>query len=147
MPYNGEKGWTGNLIGGGSLWLMGGLDTVTEDGALAFLEFLNNPEHAAEWHKITGYLPITAGAQALLEEEGWYETNPNYQTAYDQINDTTVTIATQGAMLGTFRETRDILTQAIEEILAGADPKARLDQATTDANKLLADYNLLYSEE
>jgi sn-glycerol 3-phosphate transport system substrate-binding protein len=93
-------------------------------------------------------LPITASADSALHDEGWYETNPNYETAYDQINDSTVTVATRGALLGTFRETRDIVTQAIEDmLLKGDDPKTRLDKATEDANKLLAEYNQLYTGE
>ena len=148
MPHDAEAGWTGNLIGGGSLWLLDGLDTVTEDGAVAFLLFLNNTENAAAWHQSTGYLPITTSSAALLEEEGWFETNPNFRVAFDQINDSTVTAATSGALLGTFRETRDIVTQAIEDLmLKGGDPAERLAEATTAANVLLAEYNELYSEE
>jgi sn-glycerol 3-phosphate transport system substrate-binding protein len=147
MPNNQEVPWTGNLIGGGSLWLLNDLDPVVEDGAVAFLLFLNNAEHAAAWHETTGYLPITASSQALLDEQGWYDTNPNFRTAYDQINDSTVTVATSGALLGTFRETRDIVTQAIEDLmLKGGDPAERLAQASEDANKLLAEYNKLYTD-
>jgi len=147
MPNNQDIPWTGNLIGGASLWLMNNLEAKTEDGAVAFLLFLDNPANAAEWHKITGYLPITAGSQALLDKEGWYDTNPNFRTAYDQINDSKVTVATRGALLGTFRETRDIVTQAIEDLmLKGGDPAERLAEATTAANKLLAEYNQLYTD-
>jgi len=94
MPYNAETGWTGNLIGGASLWLVDGLDPVVEDGALGFMLYLNNAENAADWHRVTGYLPITYGAVEVLEAEGWFETNPNFRTAFDQINDSTVTAAT-----------------------------------------------------
>lgn len=147
MPYNDESEWTGNLIGGGSLWLMNGLDPVVEDGAVAFMLYLNNTENAAGWHQATGYLPITTSAAALLDEEGWFETNPNFRTAYDQINDSTVTVATRGALLGTFSETRNVLTQAIEDLmLQGGDPAERLTAASEEANALLAEYNQLYVE-
>jgi sn-glycerol 3-phosphate transport system substrate-binding protein len=139
-------GWTGNLIGGASLWLSNGLDTTTEDGALAFMLFLNNTENAADWHRVTGYLPITYSAVELLESEGWFEENPNFRTAFDQINDSTVTPATSGALLGTFRETRDIVTQAIEDLmLQGGDAAERLATASSDANALLEEYNQLYT--
>jgi sn-glycerol 3-phosphate transport system substrate-binding protein len=147
MPHNGDVEWTGNLIGGASLWLVDGLDTVVEDGALAFMQFLNNTENAASWHQTTGYLPITNSAVALLEEQGWFEENPNFRVAFDQINDTTVTVATSGALLGTFPETRDLVTQAIEDLmLEGGDAAAVMNQAATDANALLADYNSLYAQ-
>lgn len=144
-PYDGEVGWTGNLIGGASLWLMGGLDPAVEDGALTFLAWFTNTENIAEWHQVTGYLPIRVSAADLLESEGWFEKNPDFRTAFDQINDTTVTVATSGALLGTFAETRDIVTQAIEDLmLVGGDPAERMAQAEADANALLADYNSLY---
>lgn len=145
MPYNGETGWTGNLIGGASLWLVGGLDAVVEDGALGFMLYLNNAENAADWHRVTGYLPITYGAVEVLEAEGWFETNPNFRTAFDQINDSTVTVATSGALLGTFRETRDIVTQTMENLmLAGGDAAEAMAAASEAANALLAEYNQLY---
>jgi sn-glycerol 3-phosphate transport system substrate-binding protein len=147
MPHNGDVEWTGNLIGGASLWLIDGLDTATEDGALAFMQFLNNTENAASWHQTTGYLPITNSAVALLEEQGWFEENPNFRVAFDQINDTTVTVATSGALLGTFPETRDLVTQAIEDLmLEGGDAAEVMGQVSTDANALLADYNSLYAQ-
>jgi sn-glycerol 3-phosphate transport system substrate-binding protein len=148
MPYNQETGWTGNLIGGASLWLSAGLDSATEDGALAFMLYLNNTENAADWHRVTGYLPITTSAAALLEEEGWFETNPNFRTAFDQINDSTVTVATQGGLFGTFVETRDLVTQAIEDLmLAGGDPAEVLATASEEANSILEEYNFLYVSE
>jgi sn-glycerol 3-phosphate transport system substrate-binding protein len=148
MPYNDETGWTGNLIGGASLWLVDGLEPAVEDGALAFMLTLNNAENAADWHRVTGYLPITYSAVELLEAEGWFEENPNFRTAFDQINDTTVTEATEGALLGTFNETRNIVTQAMEDLmLAGGDVMERLTAATEEANALLAEYNQLYVTE
>jgi sn-glycerol 3-phosphate transport system substrate-binding protein len=148
MPYNQETGWTGNLIGGASLWLSAGLDATTEDGALAFMLYLNNTENAADWHRVTGYLPITTSAAALLEEEGWFEENPNFRTAYDQINDSTVTVATQGGLFGTFVETRDFVTQAMEDLmLAGGNPADVLAAAAAEANGVLEEYNLLYVTE
>lgn len=146
-PYDAEVGWTGNLIGGASLWLVDGLAPEVEEGALSFLLWFTNTENAAEWHQVTGYLPVRQSSAELLESEGWFEENPNFRVAYDQINDTSVTVATQGALLGTFRETRDIITQAIEDLmLQGGDPAERLAQAQEDANTLLSEYNSLYAE-
>lgn len=147
MPYNQEKGWTGNLIGGASIWLLNGLSPEVEDGALTWLLFLTNTENAASWHQATGYLPIRQSAVDLLESQNWFKDNPNFFTASDQINNTTVTVATSGALLGTFAETRNIVTQALEDLmLAGGDPAERMTTAKADADKLLADYNALYGE-
>lgn len=148
MPYNAETGWTGNLIGGASLWLLDGLDTAVEDGALGFMLYLNNTENAADWHRVTGYLPITHSAVALLESEGWFETNPNFRTAFDQVNDSTITAATRGGLFGTFVETRNLVTQAMEDLmLAGGNPADVLAAAADDARVLLEEFNLLYSSQ
>ncbi len=147
MPYNEEVGWTGNLIGGASLWLVDELEPEVEEGALAFMLWLNNTENAAEWHQVTGYLPIRQSSVELLESQGWFEENPNFYTASDQINNSSVTIATQGALLGSFPQTRDIITQTMEELmLNGGDPVAAMGAANDEANALLAEYNSLYEE-
>lgn len=147
MPYNANYEWTGNLIGGASLWLLNDLSPEVEDGALAFLLFLNNTENAASWHQATGYLPIRLSSVELLEEQGWFEENPNFYTASDQINNSTVTPATRGGLFGTFAETRNIVTQAIEDLmLAGGDVTERMTAAKAEADALLADYNALYGE-
>jgi sn-glycerol 3-phosphate transport system substrate-binding protein len=147
MPYNGEVPWTGNLIGGASVWLLDGLSPEVEDGALTFLIFLSNTENAASWHQATGYLPIRQSSVELLESQGWFEENPNFYTASDQINNSTVTVATSGALLGTFAETRNLVTQAMEDLmLQGGDPAEVLTAAKAEADSLLADYNSLYGE-
>ncbi len=147
MPYDGEIGWTGNMIGGGTVWLTDGLAPEVEDAALAWLLFMTNTENAAAWHQVSGYLPIRESAVALLEEQGWFDENPNFIIASDQINNSTVTEATSGALFGTFIPTRDLITQAIEDLmLVGGDAADVMVEAEADANLLLEEYNLLYVE-
>lgn len=174
LPYNqdAEGGWTGNIIGGGSLWLVNGLTPEQEDGALTFLFWLNNTENAAEWHQVTGYFPIRQSSVDLLSSDGWYdaivantpsqvwldnpaveaakgsnwfETNPNYIVAAQQIADSQITPATQGVVMGAFPDIRSIVTATIDKVLltADADPKTELDAATVEATALLEEYNLL----
>ena len=148
MPYNGDTPYVGNLIGGATLWLVNGLDETTQDGALAFMQFLNNPENAASWHQETGYIPITNGAVALLEEQGWFEENPWARVATDQLDLADGSPAARGALLGGFVEIRDITTQAMEDVLvSGADPAERFGEAAEEAQTVLTDYNDLYVVE
>jgi sn-glycerol 3-phosphate transport system substrate-binding protein len=147
LPYNqdAEGGWTGNLIGGASLWLVDGLSTDVEDGALSFLFWLTNTENAADWHKVTGYLPIRLSAVEALEAEGWFTENPNFIVAANQLAESQKTIATAGALMGNFPAIRNIVTNAIDKVLltADADPKTVLDEAAAEANTSLAEYNAL----
>jgi sn-glycerol 3-phosphate transport system substrate-binding protein len=109
------------------------------------LLWFTNTENIAEWHKVTGYLPLRNSSVELLEKEGWFQKNPNFLTAVEQIRETTVTPATRGALLGTFPQTRNIVTRVMEELmLQGGDPVAAMKAAKAEADKLLKEYNALY---
>ena len=144
MPYNEEAGYHGNIIGGGTLWLNNGLDEATETGALMFMNWFSKPENTAEWHQITGYIPITNAGVALLEEEGWFEENPNAAVANMQLD----LVPTTGPIFGGFVAIRDVFTLAMEEILLNdADVAETLDQVNEDANAILEEYNFLFAPE
>jgi sn-glycerol 3-phosphate transport system substrate-binding protein len=144
LPYNDDTGWTGNLIGGATLWLADGLDPAVEEGALGFLIYLTNTENAADWHKITGYIPIRYSAYDLLEAEGWFEQWPNQTVAVQQLAQSKVTPATSGALVGGFPAIRNVVTAAIDRVLlSDDDPKAVLDEAVAEANRIIEEYNLL----
>jgi sn-glycerol 3-phosphate transport system substrate-binding protein len=148
LPYNDETGWTGNLIGGASLWLVDGLDTAVEDGALSFLLWFTNTENQAEWAQITGYFSVRQSSVDLLTEEGFFDENPNFRVAPDQIAQSQVTPATSGALMGAFPAIRNIVTQAVDTVLlTDDDPQAVLDAAAAEANTILEEYNLLNAPE
>jgi sn-glycerol 3-phosphate transport system substrate-binding protein len=145
MPYNEAVPYVGNLIGGATIWMLDGMDAATEDGALAFMNFFSNPENAAAWHKLTGYVPITEDAVALLETEGFYAESPNSKVASDQLAAAQNTPASLGALLGNFVGIRDVITIAIEDILVNdLDVATRMVQANEEANKSLQEYELLF---
>jgi len=145
MPYNQDRPYVGNLIGGATLWMTNGLSPEEEDGALAFMNFFSNPENAASWHKVTGYIPITNEATALLESEGWYDESPNSAVASEQLDAAADTPASTGALLGNFVAIRDVVTLAIEDILVNdVDVDVRMESAQKEAQGLLDDYNELF---
>lgn len=142
MPYNGEVGYTGNLIGGASLWLSNGLDPVVEEGALTFLLWFVNAENDADWHRTTGYIPVTQPGLDLLTEEGWFDESPNSRVASEQLAASEDTSATRGAIVGDFPLIRDQVTEAIEDILVNnADVEERMADAQEEAQLILDDYN------
>jgi sn-glycerol 3-phosphate transport system substrate-binding protein len=77
----------------------------------------------------------------------WFETNPNFRVAADQLAGSQSTVATAGALMGEFPAIRNIVTAAIDQALLtdGADIQAILDQAAADANTTLGEYNALNS--
>lgn len=148
MPYNADVDYEGNLIGGATLWLRSGLDEGTTDAALAFLNFFNNTENAAEWHKVSGYVPITESAVEALTEEGWFDENPNYKVAPDQLAMAAESPAATGVLMGNFVAIRDVITAATEEILVNdVDVETRLKQADEEAQQLLDEYEQLAGTE
>jgi sn-glycerol 3-phosphate transport system substrate-binding protein len=146
MPRNADRTeGGGNIIGGATMWLVEGLSEGERDAALGFVNYMSNPENAAEWHRVTGYIPITDAAVELLEEEGWFDENPNSRVANDQLAAAPATPATAGALMGNFVSIRDVVTEGIEDILVNdLDPATRLEAAQTEAQRLLDEYNELF---
>lgn len=133
-----------NVIGGGCLWTMAGHSEEENAAVWAFYSFLSETPQSIAWHKGTGYFPSTLEAVAALEEEGWFEENPNFRTAFDQILAGEDTPAAQGVLLGDFVTIRDVVGAAIEEVVVnGVAPQEALDAATEEINQLLQDYKSL----
>jgi len=145
LPHNGRVPNAGAIIGGDAAFLAAGLDKATEDGALAFLQYMINPANAASYHKTGNWIPITNSAVDRLDEEGWFTENPHMRAATNQLHATTNTPASRGALLGDFAGIQHVMDEAMIDVLvSGADPVARFTRATTDAQALLDDYTVNY---
>jgi sn-glycerol 3-phosphate transport system substrate-binding protein len=130
-----------NVVGGGCLWTMAGKSEEEYDAVWRFFQYLSQTEQSITWHKGTGYFPSTNAAVDALDAEGWFEENPNFRTAFDQILAGNTTPAASGVLLGDFVIIRDIVGAAIEDALVnGMDPKEALDRAAEESDQVLADY-------
>lgn len=137
-----------NVVGGGCLWTMAGHTDEEYEAVWRFFQFLSEDEQAITWHQGTGYFPATNSSVEALEEAGWFEENPNFLTAFDQILAGQNTLNARGVMLGDFVTIRDIEDTAFEEIIVnGVDPQEALDAAVEQANQILEDYASLYTPE
>lgn len=124
QPYN-------SIIGGASLWVMGGKDDETYKGVAEFLKFLSQPEIQAKWHQESGYLPITPAAYALTEEQGFYKAKPGADTSIKQMRPTEPA-KIKGIRLGNFVQIRDIIDEELEKVWAG---QATAEQALKAAKQ------------
>jgi len=141
LPRMPGYGKGNSVIGGGSLWLMKGHSDEVNAAAWEFLQFLFRTENAITWHKGTGYFPVNYKALAVLEKEGWFEQDPRFRTAFDQILSGNETAAGTGVLLGNFVQIRDIVQTSIEEVVVNmADPKATLEATKAKCDQVLADY-------
>lgn len=170
MPYNqdAEGGWTGNILGGATMWISNGLSDAVTEGALTWLLFFSNTENSASWHTASGYVPVRQSSiEALtnlepgnellwdipsatlvdIEADNWYELFPNFLTASTQLGESTVNNATRGSVYGTFQQSRPIYTGVIEEyMLNGGDLDALIAEAQATLNEMLEEYNFLFAD-
>ncbi len=140
LPYwEGVDGAPQNtIIGGASLWVMAGKDSMEYKGVAAFLNFLSTSEIQAKWHQDTGYLPITTAAGDLTRQQGFYEEKPGTDIAVIQMTAKQPTANSKGLRLGSFDQIRGIIDEELEAVWSG-DKTAQdaLNSAVERGNKLL----------
>lgn len=142
MPYNDEARFAGNHLGGFSLWLASGLSKEKQDGALAFIQYLNNPHNAAEWAKLHWRIPFTKPSIDVLAAEDWFVHNPNHQPASDQAEATDCSPASFGPLMGDHAAIVGKLTSAMHDVLVdNVEPIARFASASEEAQQILEAYN------
>ncbi len=131
----------GTVVGGASLWLTKGHPQKEQEAALTFLLWFTNTENMVRWHKGTGYFPVLNTSVKVLEWQNWFERNPAYRAAFDQLLQSKANRATQGALIGPFPEIRTIIENMIQEVFQGKDIDKALKDADAKADKALQQYN------
>ncbi|MDP3820103.1 MAG: sn-glycerol-3-phosphate ABC transporter substrate-binding protein UgpB [Burkholderiales bacterium] len=125
------------VIGGASLWVMGGKKADEYKGVATFFNYLTNAETQAKSHQRTGYLPITLASFALTEKSGFYKQNPGTDVAVNQMIRKT-TDKSRGIRLGNFVQIRAIEDEELEQVWSGKKTaKEALDSAVSRGNELL----------
>ncbi|MCG7336493.1 ABC transporter substrate-binding protein [Sporosarcina sp. ACRSM] len=137
IPHADEVQRNGVVIGGASLWMSKGIAENEQEAAWEFMKYLTTPEVQAKWHLDTGYFAINP--KAYDEEnvkEKWSEF-PQYKVTVDQLQDTVPGLATQGALISVFPESRQQIVTALEDLYQGKDPQEALDQAAEGTNRAM----------
>jgi len=137
-----------SVIGGGSLWITKGQSEEELRGVWEFLKYLSKKDIAIQWHKGTGYFPVSGAALKTLLDEGWFSEDQAYLTAFLQIlSGRRDTASSTGVRLGPFVAMREEFRSSYEKALAGdLSPKDALDEAAEKMNLLLKDYLELYGK-
>ena len=126
------------IIGGASLWVMGGKKPEEYKGVAKFLTFLSQPKIQEEWHEATGYLPITMAAYDMTKASGFYDKNPGTDISVQQMI-VKPTTSSRGIRLGNFVQIRDVIDEELEAVWAGKKTaKEALDDAVKRGNELIA---------
>jgi sn-glycerol 3-phosphate transport system substrate-binding protein len=140
IPYHDDvKGAPQNsIIGGASLWVMGGKTNNAYKGIAKFFSFLSRPEIQADWHQTTGYVPITMAAAELTRKSGFYEKNPGTDVAVKQLTNKPPTANSKGLRFGNYVQGREVIEEEMESVFAGKkDAKTALDDAVKRGNDIL----------
>ncbi|MEH2511526.1 sn-glycerol 3-phosphate transport system substrate-binding protein [Nitrobacteraceae bacterium AZCC 1564] len=143
MPYYPDaKGAPQNsIIGGASLWVMGGKKPGEYKGVAKFLAFLSDTDRQVAIHKASGYLPITKAAYAKAKEQGFYKEQPYLETPLRELTNKEPTENSRGLRLGNMVQLRDIWAEEIESALAGKKTaKEALDASVTRGNQMLRQF-------
>ncbi|MCQ4827545.1 ABC transporter substrate-binding protein [Hungatella sp. SL.1.14] len=142
FPKVSDEDQGGVSIGGGSLWALNNEDPERQNAVWQFVKFLVSPASQAYWNSQTGYFPVTLAAHEEPVFKENIEKYPQFQTAIDQLHDSTPQSA--GALLSIFPEARQIVETEIENMMNnGTSPEDTVIKMAESINKSIEDYNLL----
>lgn len=143
MPYYPDVAGApqNSIIGGASLWVMGGKSAAEYKGVARFFTFLSDVDRQVKLHTESGYLPITKAAYEKVKGSGFYKDKPFLETPLLQLNNKEPTENSRGLRFGNLVQIRDIWSEEIEAALNGQKaPKAALDAATERGNAVLRQF-------
>jgi sn-glycerol 3-phosphate transport system substrate-binding protein len=143
IPYHDDvKGAPQNsIIGGASLWVMGGKKPAEYRGVAKFMAFLSKPEVQMQWHTKTGYVPITQASYELTRKSGFYDKNPGADMPVKQLTNKAPTANSKGLRFGNFVQGRTVIEEELEAAFAGKkEAKTALDDAVRRGNEILRQF-------
>ncbi|MBD1547794.1 extracellular solute-binding protein [Roseibium aggregatum] len=140
LPYwNSVKGaGTASFIGGAALFAMSGKPDAENKCVASFFKYLTSPEVQYQWHRETGYVPITNAAYELAKKDGYYEKTPAAEVGIKQLN-LPAGEWTKGYRMGFYVQIRDVMNREIGKVFSGeTSVDEAFDTIKADGDKLLA---------
>ena len=106
-----------------------GHNDAQKEASWQFVKFLSSPENQATWHTGTGYFPTSKSALNEPVDVAWRKQFPQFDVAVKQLQDTPLSKATQGCLLGVMPQARKASEDGLEKALNGTDPKQAMSEA------------------
>lgn len=152
IPHADSSERNGVSIGGAALWLIDAGDAAVNDAAWQFMKFMAEPQQQKDWHTQTGYFPVRIDLMEDADLQQFWDENPNFRTAIDQLVTTETTRAdgsinypALGGRAGPFPAIRRIIVETYSRVLNdGLSPQEALDEAAAKANAELENYNAFF---
>jgi sn-glycerol 3-phosphate transport system substrate-binding protein len=130
-----------SIIGGATLWVMGGKKPEDYKGVAKFFSYLSRTDVQVDTHEVTGYLPITVAAYKATKESGFYDKNPGRETPVLELQNKPPTENSMGLRFGNMVQIRDVIAEEFENALNGkASAKEALDKAVARGNAILRQF-------
>ncbi|AFK19857.1 extracellular solute-binding protein [Haloferax mediterranei ATCC 33500] len=139
LPAPGSR--SGVVVGGASLWVADDVPDQQQAAAGEFLAWLTQPEQQARWHRQTGYFPVHQQTKQLLDRDGWFDEQPEFAVAFEQLAESEDTPATRGARVGPFTTVRTIISEGLSELFDGRDLDRVLRQMNDQVSTRLSEYD------
>src|SRR6202163_1014433 len=108
-----------SIIGGASLWVMGGKAPEEYKGIAKFFTFLSDTDRQVYLHQVSGYLPITKAAYEKTKASGFYEQNPILAVPLKEPTHKPPTENSRALRFGGMVQLRDVFAEEIGASLAG----------------------------
>src|SRR6478752_3636024 len=143
MPYYPDVAGApqNSIIGGASLWVMGGKSAAEYKGVAKFFTFLSDTDRQAKLHIDSGYLPITKAAYEKVKASGFYNQFPDRETPIKELTNKEPTENSRGIRFGNMVQIRDIVSEELENALAGKkSPQQALDDGVSRGNAILRQF-------
>src|ERR1700733_13141900 len=143
MPYFSDVAGApqNSIIGGASLWVMGGKTPEEYKGIAKFFTFLSDTDRQIYLHEVSGYLPITKAAYDKTKASGFYKDNPILEVPLKELTNKEPTENSRGLRFGGMVQMRDVWSEEIEAALAGKkSAKEALDTAVSRGNDMLPQF-------
>jgi sn-glycerol 3-phosphate transport system substrate-binding protein len=130
-----------SIIGGASLWVMGGKKPDEYKGIAKFFTYLSQTPLQVRLHEVTGYLPITKAAYEQVKKGGFYEKNPERELPVKQMTGKQPTENSRGLRLGNLVQIRDVWSEELEKAFAGTQTAQQaLDAAVKRGDAILRQF-------
>ena len=131
----------GPVIGGASFYVPSGLSDDRYDQIGQLLQFIARPETQIDWHQGTGYYPNNQNALEQLRSEGFYEENPMFETAIEQLQASDIdNPATKRILLGPARQVQTTVQNKSVDIINADDIEAQIEDMKTQVEEALESY-------
>lgn len=116
---------------GGSVLAMTSTDTRRREGTWEFMKYMTSPEANSYIVQKTGYMPTRYSSLNYPDTIAFYEANPHWKVAVDQLQYT----RPQASVISLGKGT-EILRQMVEKLLiANMDPMTVMQETTADLQK------------